>query len=349
MDNKIIKKSLISWYDINKRDLPWRIKKKNKQYNPYHILVSEFMLQQTTVSTVKSRYNKFISLWPDIYILSKVSQSKILKFWSGLGYYNRAINLLKCVKIINKKFNSVIPNTFIELTSLPGIGKYTANAILGIAYNKRVMAIDSNVERIISRIYCLRPPISKIKNDIENYSKKFISLKRPGDMIQCLMDFGSLVCLPRNPLCNACVIKKHCIAFKKNLVNDIPYKKNKIKKIKKKKYTCAYILINNNNEIFLKRRSSNGMLPTMLEVPNGKWILSSINKKYIDKYKPLKTKFKKLVNNFNYSFSHFDLNIKIYYAKINKEKIKNGSWYPLRKINSIELPTIMKKVIKTAL
>ncbi len=349
MDNKTIKKSLISWYDINKRVLPWRIKNKQNQYNPYYILVSEFMLQQTTVSTVKARYNKFIKKWPDIESLSKASESQILKFWSGLGYYNRAINLLKCAKIITKKFNSKIPKTFNDLTSLPGIGKYTAKAILGIAYNKRVMAIDSNVERIIARIYCLSSPLSKIKNDIENCSKKLILQSRPGDMIQCLMDYGSLVCLPRNPICDECVINKFCVSHKKNLTNRIPNKKNKIKKFKLKKYTCAYIIINKKNEIFLKRRSSKGMLPTMLEVPNGKWLRSSINKNYINRNKPLNIIFKKLESSVNYSFSHFDLNIKIYFAKSNKTKIENGKWYSLKKINSIELPTVMKKIVQVVL
>ena len=167
LDTYFIKKSIINWYDSNRRDLPWRIKSTKKSQIPYRVLISEIMLQQTTVAAVKEKYAKFMGLWPTINSLSRSSKSQILSFWSGLGYYRRAINLHKCAKIIKNEFNCKIPNNEKDLLSLPGIGKYTTSAILAIAYNQPVMAVDSNVQRIITRIYGLTSPVSKIKKQID--------------------------------------------------------------------------------------------------------------------------------------------------------------------------------------
>ena len=222
--NYHIKKNLINWYDLNKRNLPWRVKDSNKFYNPYRVLVSEIMLQQTSVSTVKKKYGEFIKLWPNIRSLCNITEAEILRFWSGLGYYNRALNLLKCVKIIESKYNYNIPSKTNDLLNLPGIGEYTSKAIQGIVFNKPVMPVDANIERIVVRLNGLSVPVSKIKKLIKIYSEKLILKERPGDMIQSLMDFGSLVCKPRNPNCPKCCIKKYCKAYKKNLTSIIPIK-----------------------------------------------------------------------------------------------------------------------------
>ena len=144
MEKQIISK-LLPWYAKSKRDLPWRLLQENNLPNPYYIFVSEYMLQQTTVSTVRTRFEEFIKKWPTLQDLAKTTEPNILKFWSGLGYYSRARNLLKAAKIINKKFDSRIPKKYDELISLPGIGDYTAKAIMGIGYNKSVMPLDANI------------------------------------------------------------------------------------------------------------------------------------------------------------------------------------------------------------
>ena len=146
---KDIKKTLLHWYSLNQRILPWRVKYRNNLPNPYYIFISEYMLQQTSVNTVKSRFSKFISRWPTIDNLSKVKNSTILNFWSGLGYYSRATNLLLAAKKIHLLYSYKIPEKYEDLISLPGVGDYTAKAILGIAYNKPVMPVDTNVQRIL--------------------------------------------------------------------------------------------------------------------------------------------------------------------------------------------------------
>ncbi|MDA9749225.1 hypothetical protein N9U75_03630, partial [Pelagibacteraceae bacterium] len=190
---------------------------------------------------------------------------------SGLGYYSRARNLLKSAKIINKNFKDKIPETYEELISLPGIGDYTAKAILGIGFNKSVMPIDANIERILLRLHAIDKPITKVKKKLKYLGNKFISDKYSSNLIQSFMDYGSEICIPRNPKCDICGISKFCQSYKKNLQLKIPIKLKK-KTMKPIKYTRAYVILNEKNEILVRSRPSKGMLASMLEVPNDVWV-----------------------------------------------------------------------------
>ena len=225
------------------------------------------MLQQTTVPTVKSRFEEFIKKWPTLEDLAKTTEPKILKFWSGLGYYSRARNLLKAAKIIDKNFKSKIPDDYEDLISLPGIGDYTAKAIMGIGYNRSVMPLDANIERIFARLYAYDQPLVKIKKQLLEQSQYFLSKKHSSNLIQSFMDYGSLICTPRNPNCSICQIQRYCLGHEKQIQNEIPVKLNK-QKIKPIKYTRAYVLVNEKKEILVRTRPSKGMLASMLEVPN---------------------------------------------------------------------------------
>ena len=344
---KAVNSKLLSWYRKNKRTLPWRQNQDNNLPNPYFVFVSEYMLQQTTVGTVKNRFEEFILKWPSINDLERISEKTILNFWSGLGYYSRARNLLKAAKIIKKNFNSKIPNSYNDLINLPGIGDYTAKAILGIAYNKSVMPLDANIERILARLYGLTLPVIKIKNDLRNKSNNYISKKSSSYLIQAFMDFGSIICTPRNPDCDNCLIQKYCNAFKYNLQDVIPVKL-KSKSAKRKKYSRAYIFYNEKNEILVRKRPSKGMLASMIEVPNDNWV---INKKslVIDKIAlKLKNKLKSkgLVE---YSFSHFDLETEVFFTKVKKDYFADHKWIKKNNIKKSGLPTVMKKIVEVAL
>ena len=343
----IIHSKLLIWYKKNKRKLPWRKLLKNKLPNPYYIMVSEFMLQQTTVGTVKNRFVEFISKWPNINSLSKISQNKILFFWSGLGYYSRAINLLKTAKIINKKFDGKIPKSYDSLITLPGVGDYTAKAILGIAYNQPIMPIDVNIERIIARLYGYKSPLKKIKAKLEKKSTLFISKKFSTNLIQAFMDYGSIVCKPKDPDCKNCIIKTYCIAYKKNYQNDIPLK-IKLQTKKRTKYSRAYIFCNENNEILVRKRPSNGMLPSMLEVPNDIWVINKKNLVYDKIALKLKNKLesKALVE---YSFSHFNLETEVFFIKVKKKILPDNQWIKKNNIKKSGLPTVMKKIVQAVL
>ena len=345
--DQYVQRFLLKWYEKNKRNLPWRNLRSNNRTNAYYVLVSEFMLQQTTVKTVTKRFNEFIELWPSIDKLSRISENRILRFWSGLGYYARATNLLKAAKIIKKNFNSKIPNTYEDLIILPGIGDYTAKAILGIAYNKPVMPLDANIERILARLYGFQSPLIKIKSELKKKSNAFISKNSSNYLIQAFMDYGSLVCTPRNPDCSSCLIKTQCLSFKKNLQNIIPVKV-KSNLTKRKKYSRAYILYNEKNEILVRKRSSKGMLASILEVPNDNWV---INKKSLVQDKiVLKIKDKmQSKGSVEYSFSHFDLETEVFFTKVKKKIFTNQKWIKKSNINKAGLPTVMKKIVKVAL
>ena len=282
---------------------------------------------------------------PSLNVKGSTKESTILKFWSGLGYYSRAKNLLRTAKIINQIHKKKVPNTYKNLILLPGVGDYTAKAILGIAFNKPVMPIDSNIERIISRIYGLCLPLNKIKKEVKNKSERFISNKFSNELIQAFMDYGSIICVPKNPICNNCIIKKNCISHKKNIQNVVPLKNN-IYLNKIKKYTRAYVLSNEKNEILIRKRSSYGMLPSMIEVPNDDWVKNKKLLVHDDLAVKLINKLK-LIGSVKYSFSHFDLETDVFFVKISKKRYPNQKWINIKKINKSGLPTVMKKIVQT--
>ena len=267
-----------------------------------------------------------------------------LKFWSGLGYYSRARNLLKSAKIIKKNFNSIIPDNYEDLIELPGIGDYTAKAILGIAYNKPIMPTDANIERILVRLFAIEKPIINVKEKLKNIANRFTSKKSSSNLIQSFMDYGSSICLPRNPKCNECKINNLCESHKYNLQTILPLK---IKKISKKpiKFTRAYVLVNEKNEILVRYRPSKGMLASMLEVPNDKWVIDKKNLYPDEILKKLSTKLLHK-GSIEYSFSHFDLKSDIYFGKIKKNKVKSGIWIKKSQYLKSGLPTVMKKIVE---
>jgi A/G-specific adenine glycosylase len=339
MDYTYFSKNVLNWYSLNKRDLPWRYKN-NSQKDPYKIWVSEIMLQQTTVQTVIPYYKKFIKRWPNVKKLSTSNINEVLDFWSGLGYYRRAKNLHLTSKIISNQFDGVFPLEENEILKLPGIGEYTAAAIRAIAKDEEDTVVDANIERVIARVFYLKKPIKKIKKEIKQNAKKLTPKLNNGDYIQALMDIGSLICTPKDPLCNDCPIEKFCITKKKNAVNEIP--KKIIKNDKPVREGIVFWIKNKNNQILLKRRDETGLLPGMLEFPSYNWSKNKINEndKKILSIKNIKKLNKKVIH----EFSHFKLKLTVYEKnKFNKNRI-DGMWVGIDEINELGLPTLMKKV-----
>ena len=229
MTSQNIPNKILNWYDNNKRDLPWR-KKVSRTQKEYFTLVSEFMLQQTQVKTVIPYFENFISKIPDLKSLSRVRDAKLMKCWEGLGYYSRAINLKKSAKKITNEFRGRLPKNEEDLKSLPGIGDYTSKAIMAIAFNKKIIPLDGNVERILKRVLFLRCDKDISKENMQ-ISKNFFGLsERASDYAQAIMELGALVCRPTSPLCEMCPINRNCIAYKRKDFTLIKkMKKSKIK------------------------------------------------------------------------------------------------------------------------
>ncbi len=321
MKDPFVTKNILKWYDLNKRSLPWR-KNVSKEKRQYNTLISEFMLQQTQVATVIPYFNKFVKEIPNIKKLASVDNKKIIKLWEGLGYYSRARNLKKAAQSVIKNFNGVIPDNFDDLKSLPGIGDYTANAILAIAFNKPYIPLDGNVERIIKRyLYLKKENEIQKENLIEKKSILGFS-NRSSDYAQALMEFGALVCKPTNPMCCQCPITKKCKSFKKkdfNLTKNSKKHKDKYFLLKVYKKDQKYLLIKNTKFNFLK----NLRIFPMEEL-----------------LKP-----KKFNKSLNIKMSNMNMNIKILHLK-NINKYSSSYWIDQRKLNNYMLPTFTKKVVK---
>ena len=319
MNNLTITNKILYWYDNNKRSLPWR--KKNSQIKrEYYTLVSEFMLQQTQVSTVIPYFKKFIKNIPNLVSLANINEKKLLKYWEGLGYYSRVRNLKKTAKIVVSKYKKKLPNTLEELKTLPGIGDYTASAILSIAFNKPFIPVDGNVERIIKRILNLKSEKEISKENIIK-KKKFLGISnRSSDYAQALMELGALVCKPKNPLCTKCPIIKNCTSYKKKDFDIVSKNKKKIDKffiVKVFKRGNKILLIKNTKFKFLK----NFKIFPMEEIK-----------------KP-----QNLNNSLNLKMSNMNMNINIKRIK-EFSNISNGSWIDQTKFNQYTLPTFTKKI-----
>ena len=254
MNNLILTKKILHWYDNNKRILPWR-KKCSQKKREYFTLVSEFMLQQTQVSTVIPYFKNFIKNIPNLDSLAKINEKKLLKYWEGLGYYSRVKNLKKTAKIVVSKYKTKLPNTLDELKKLPGIGEYTASAILAIAFNKPYMPLDGNIERVIKRLLNLKSETEIRKENLIKKKKILGTSDRPGDYAQAIMELGALICKPKKPFCEKCPLTKNCKSYKKQDFEIAAKSKKKIDKFFKVKIFTRgtkILLIKNTKFNFLK-------------------------------------------------------------------------------------------------
>ena len=333
--NKII----LKWYDKEKRDLPWRESDK-EIIDVYKVWVSEIMLQQTTVLVVIPYFHKFISRFPNINRLAKSNIEDVLTYWAGLGYYSRARNLHKCAKNIVENFNGVFPKKYEILIKLPGIGDYTASAICAIAYNQYEVAVDVNVKRVVSRINN-KHSLSNI--EIKKLTKNILSIQRPGDFNEAIMDLGSKICKARDPKCSICPLDKICMTFIYN--KNALFKIDKKKLFKKKliKYGNCYVIGRDiDNKLFFVRRPNKGLLGGMLSFPSSLWVE---DKKNIPNDKIFENFIihSNIKNCIHHTFSHFKLILNVYEINIDKEINIEGEWIN-REDAIYQLPSLMKKV-----
>ena len=321
MKEQLITNKILNWYDINKRSLPWR-KKATTKKREYFTLVSEFMLQQTQVITVIPYFNRFIKNVPDLESLAKFDNRKLIKLWEGLGYYSRVRNLKKTSKAIIKDFNKKLPDDLLNLKSLPGIGDYTARAILAIVFNKPLIPLDGNIERVLKRYLYLKKGIQIKKENLIKNKKVFGTSNRSSDYAQALMELGALICKPNNPLCDRCPISKSCKSFiKKDFILTKIKKKDKVKYFLLKVYKKdnKYLLVKNKNFNFLKNFN---IFP-----------MQELNKP------------KNFNQNLNFKMSNMNMNIKIEFDKIDCI-IPDSYWIDPKKLKNYTLPTFTKKIFR---
>jgi A/G-specific adenine glycosylase len=319
MKDQIITNKILNWYDIHKRSLPWRSRVSSKK-KQYYTLVSEFMLQQTQVVTVIPYFNRFIKNIPDLETLASFEDQKLIKLWEGLGYYSRVRNLKKAAQVVIKNFKKKIPDNYLDLKSLPGIGDYTASAISAIAFNKPIIPLDGNVERVLKRYLYLKSESQIQKENLIKRKKVLGTSSRSSDYAQALMELGALICKPNNPICEKCPISKNCKSFiKKDFVL------TKIKKNKKDKYFLLKVYKKNNKYLLIKNNKFN-FLKNLNIFPMQELIMP-----------------KNFNQNLNFKMSNMNMKIKIQNDKIIKP-IPFSYWIDPEKLKNYTLPTFTKKI-----
>ena len=319
-------KKILGWYDNNKRSLPWRVGK-NSPKKLYYRLLSELMLQQTQVKTVIPYFKKFTKNFKTLNSLSRCSEQKILKLWEGLGYYRRARNLLATSKVLVSKYNSKLPKTIKEIKTLPGVGDYTASALLGLVHNKPAIAVDGNVKRVFSRIVNKKENKLNFDQFIEINKKKIFNSKRKSDFVEALMEFGALVCKPKDPKCDICNLNKNCKYFNSSK----KIKTTKYKMIESKNYD-VFCYVNKKRQIALTKKNNLGFLNrfSLPEIREAKNNIITRDWKFLKKYKN--------------SISNKKLNINLYYKFSNKIP-SSFVWHSMDQ-NKEFIPTFTKKIFR---
>jgi A/G-specific adenine glycosylase len=341
---------LLSWYDRHHRDLPWRISPpmaaRGIRPDPYHIWLSEVMLQQTTVPAVKSYFAKFLARWPTVNDLAAAPSDDVMAAWAGLGYYARARNLKKCAEAVAGQYGGKFPDTEEGLKALPGIGDYTAAAVAAIAFNRQAAVMDGNVERVISRLFAISTPLPAAKPLMKQKVALLTPKERPGDFAQAMMDLGATICTPKRPACSLCPFRDCCEALRLHDPEDFPVKAAKKEKPVRK--GAAFAAVTSDGDILLRRRVESGLLGGMTEIPTTGWTARTDGAATSDAapfpaaWEPCGT--------ITHVFTHFELRLSIYRVAIaSRPYVDDGWWEPVTNLESQALPTVMKKAIAQAI
>lgn len=269
MKSGAITDDLMRWYDEVRRDLPWRI-----DSDPYKIWVSEVMLQQTRVEAAIPYFERFIGRFPTLASLAAADGDEVDKSWEGLGYYSRARNLHSAAREVSARYGGTVPSSYDDFRSLPGVGDYTAGAVLSIAYNKPLPAVDGNVLRVITRLFAISDDImsAKAKKTVSGIVSELLPADRPSVFNQSLMELGALVCIPKAPRCAECPVAQNCAARQHGLQNSLPVKSSKKKPVEV--YLTALLASTPDGSILVRRRPAGGLLAGLWELPN--WTDSEI-------------------------------------------------------------------------
>lgn len=325
MTEKTAAQDLLEWYDKNGRVLPWRVKG-GACSDPYVVLVSEFMLQQTTVKTVIPYFKRFMECFPTVQILAEATEDEVLQYWQGLGYYSRARSLHKTAKIIAYDYKGEFPRDKTQVLKLKGIGNYTVASFLALAFNLPETVVDGNVIRIICRLYHLTSEVNQIRELILQKAITLNQTERSADYASAIMDLGALICTPKKPQCLLCPWQDFCQSKNKADLEKIPY----IVKVTKKEQTAkVYIIHNDKGEVFIRKHAEKGLLFGLYEFPWGAGF------DFVDA-KDMKLEV-------THVFTHIKLKLQLFQMHA-KCDFMNGFWVEIEKLSEYPMSTLMKKV-----
>ncbi|WP_267394451.1 A/G-specific adenine glycosylase [Sphingomonas sp. GC_Shp_1] len=342
--------ALLTWYDGHRRELPWRARP-GAVPDPYRVWLSEVMLQQTTVATVRPRFEAWVARWPDFASLASARDEDVMAAWAGLGYYARARNLVAAAKAVVADHGGVFPPTEAELRTLPGLGAYTAAAVAAIAFGQRAVVVDANVERVVARLFAIATPLPGARPAIRAAADLVTPATRAGDFAQAMMDLGATICTSRRPRCLLCPLRDHCQGFRDGDPERLPVKATK--RARPQRYGTLFWLErdrgrggNAGPEVLLVRRPDKGLLGGMRALPTGPWIEQPPGLAEA----PMAAEWRLLDEGVEHGFTHFDIGLAIAVATAPADRADSagepgGEWWPIADLAAAGLPTLFAKAI----
>lgn len=335
---------LLDHYDEHARDLPWRKRRGQGRADPYHVWLSEIMLQQTTVMAVIPYFARFTDRWKNFGELAACNDADLMAAWAGLGYYARARNLLKCARTVVAEYDGQLPDSEDALKKLPGIGPYTAAAISAIAFGQRAVVVDANIERVVSRLFALSTPLPQAKPEIAMLMDQITPADHSGDFAQAMMDLGAGICSVKAPSCVRCPVQAFCQACRDGNPEVYPVKQPK--KARPVRTGTAYWIQRGDN-VWLVRRKDSGMLAAMRALPDDGWSAKSDG----DMCPPFPAKWRQLAPTISHIFSHFSLELQVAataWPQGSNPPVE-GEWWDVNSLDKAGLPTLFFKAAKVAL
>lgn len=337
MREELIAGALLDWYDAHARVLPWRVSPgSGVAADPYRIWLSEIMLQQTTVVTVKAYFERFTTRWPTVADLATAEDAEVMGEWAGLGYYARARNLLKCARVVVAEHGGRFPQTEADLLTLPGVGPYTAAAVASIAFQQPAAVMDGNIERVIARLFAVEEALPGSKSVLKQHATRLTPLRRPGDHAQALMDLGATICTPKSPACGICPLMDACAARKAGIAADLP--KKAPKKPKPTRHGYVYVARRADGAILLETREDKGLLGGMLAFPTSDWSNAPTEAP------PFAADWEDPGVEVRHTFTHFHLRLALRVASAPPDTSpQRGKFVPRALFKPSSLPTLMRK------
>ncbi|MBT8427425.1 MAG: A/G-specific adenine glycosylase [Erythrobacter sp.] len=332
----IVSEQLLDWYDTHARDLPWRARPGEPAPDPYRVWLSEVMLQQTTVAAVKPYFEAFTTRWPTVEALAASPEEDVMAAWAGLGYYSRARNLVKAARAVAEQGG--FPNTEDALRELPGLGAYTAAAVAAIAFGRRAVVVDANVERVVSRLFAIREPLPGSRKSIRACADEITPASRAGDFAQAMMDLGATICTSRDPKCLLCPLQTACRGRAEGDPAQLPVKAPK--KAKPVRQGKAW-WIERDEAVWLVRREGKGMLGGMRALPDDGWSAGGNG----SGAPPLDGEWQG-AGVVRHTFTHFALELSVERQSTQEEPPGQGEWWPVDQLDEAGLPTLFAKAAR---
>lgn len=340
-------RSLLDWYDRHRRVLPWRALP-GQAADPYAVWLSEIMLQQTTVQAVKAYFQAFLAKWPRVEDLAAAPVDDVMRAWAGLGYYSRARNLHACAQAVVAQHGGRFPDTEAGLRALPGIGPYTSAAIAAIAFNRRAVVVDGNVERVVTRVFAISQPLPAAKPAIRAATDTLTPDERPGDFAQAMMDLGATICTPRRPACALCPLNEGCRAFREGRQEEFPVKAPKAERPSRR--GAAFFLRRGDGAVLVRTRPPKGLLGGMTEIPGSAWTADFDLSTALDAA-PVQAEWRHLPGFVEHVFTHFALRLDVFVAELDRADMPppdDHRFVADEALDAEALPTIMRKIVAHA-